>query len=201
MISSDDTQRQYSLFLSKLLLLLLSSQLKNCLKADKFAINADWWDINAQWWDTSFHKIADSPDDSLFDAALRHRDILVANLWRTLSVTQHHLQFCTNKSHPHIWPLLSSTDVSQSVFIPLFTASVPIYQACWSCQYGGVRRWRLNLRRTGPYVTDPRKQLNQDFGTNMLLKKKLGIIFKLAMSPIIPQCTLKIIVIHNRPPF
>ena len=58
----------------------LSSQLKNCLKADKFAINADWWYINAQRWDLSFYKIADSPDDSLFDAALRHRDILVVNL-------------------------------------------------------------------------------------------------------------------------
>ena len=53
-----------------------------------------------------------------------------------------------------------------------------------------------NLRRTGPYVTDPRKQLNQDFGTNMLLKPKLGINFKLTMAPDIPQCTLKMISIQ-----
>ena len=135
----------------------------------------DWWYINAQWWGISFYKIANSSDDSLFDAALRHRrthihrknivvslskdswkiawkcwlvtggtsmlsggkhlsirsltrqmifvhaaalrhrDILVVNLWRTLSVTQHHLQFCSNKSHPHIWSLLSLQEILQQV--------------------------------------------------------------------------------------
>ena len=51
------------------------------------------------------------------------------------------------------------------------------------------------------YVAVPRKQLNQDFGTNMLLKPKLGINFKLTMAPDIPQCTLKMISIKTGPPF
>ena len=58
-----------------------------------------------------------------------------------------------------------------------------------------------NLVLVFPYVTVPRKQLNQDFGTNMLLKPKLGINFKLTMAPDIPQCTLKMISIKTGPPF
>ena len=51
------------------------------------------------------------------------------------------------------------------------------------------------------YVAVPRKQLNQDFSTNMLLKIKLGINFRLTMAPNIPQCTLKMLVIQPGPPF
>ena len=50
-------------------------------------------------------------------------------------------------------------------------------------------------------VAVPRKQLNQDFSTNMLLKIKLGINFRLTMAPNIPQCTLKMLVIQPGPPF
>ena len=51
------------------------------------------------------------------------------------------------------------------------------------------------------YVTVPRKQLNQDFSTNMLLKIYLCIILMLTMAPNIPQCTLKMLVIQPGPPF
>ena len=33
------------------------------------------------------------------------------------------------------------------------------------------------------YVAVPRKQLDWDFGTNMLLKINLGIVFRLTMAP------------------
>ena len=36
------------------------------------------------------------------------------------------------------------------------------------------------------YVAVPRKQLDWDFGTNMLLKINLGIVFRLTMAPNIP---------------
>ena len=51
------------------------------------------------------------------------------------------------------------------------------------------------------YVAVPRKQLNQDFSTNMLLKIKVGIRLVLKMAPNIPQCTLKVISIQLGPPF
>ena len=51
------------------------------------------------------------------------------------------------------------------------------------------------------YVAVPRKQRNQDFSTNMLLKIKLGINFRLKMAPNIPQCTLKMLVIQSGPQF
>ena len=49
-------------------------------------------------------------------------------------------------------------------------------------------------------VAVPRKQLNQDFSTNRLLKTNLAIGLMLTMAPNIPQCTLKMIVIQPRPP-
>ena len=54
---------------------------------------------------------------------------------------------------------------------------------------------------TKEYVALPRKQLNQDFGTNILLKPKLGISFKLTMAPNIPPYTLKMISIKTGPSF
>ena len=51
------------------------------------------------------------------------------------------------------------------------------------------------------HVAFPRKQLNQDFSTNMLLQIDVGIRLILTMAPNIPQCTLKIIVIQLGPPF
>ena len=51
------------------------------------------------------------------------------------------------------------------------------------------------------YVAVPRKQLNQDFSTNRLLKTNLAIGLMLTMAPNIPQCTLKMIVIQPGPPF
>ena len=57
---------------------------------------------------------------------------------------------------------------------------------------------RATLNR---YVAVPRKQLNQDFSTNRLLKTNLAIGLMLTMAPNIPQCTLKMIVIQPGPPF
>ena len=51
------------------------------------------------------------------------------------------------------------------------------------------------------HIAFPRKQLNQDFSTNMLLKIKVGIRLVLKMAPNIPQCTLKVISIQLGPPF
>ena len=51
------------------------------------------------------------------------------------------------------------------------------------------------------YVAVPRKQLNQDFSTNRLLKTNLAIGLMLTMAPNIPQCVLKMIVIQPGPPF
>ena len=51
------------------------------------------------------------------------------------------------------------------------------------------------------YVAVPRKQLNQDFSTNRLLKTNLAFRLVLKMAPNIPQCMLKMIVIQPGPPF
>ena len=59
----------------------------------------------------------------------------------------------------------------------------------------------FNLWAKFIYVAVPRKQLNQDFSTNMLLKIKVGIRLVLKMAPNIPQCTLKVISIQLGPPF
>ena len=59
----------------------------------------------------------------------------------------------------------------------------------------------MSDKEENAYVAVPRKQLNQDFSTNMLLKIKLGINFRLTMAPNIPQCTLKMLVIQPGPPF
>ena len=50
------------------------------------------------------------------------------------------------------------------------------------------------------YVAVSRKQLNQDFSTNRLLKTNLAIELMLKMAPNIPQCMLKMIVIQPGPP-
>ena len=51
------------------------------------------------------------------------------------------------------------------------------------------------------YVAVPRKQLNQNFSTNRLLKTNLAFGLMLKMAPNIPQCTLEMIVIQAGPPF
>ena len=51
------------------------------------------------------------------------------------------------------------------------------------------------------YVAVPRKQLNQYFSTNWLLKTNPAIGLMLTMAPNIPQRTLKMIVIQPGPPF
>ena len=66
---------------------------------------------------------------------------------------------------------------------------------CYQCNFI-FARIKLVL-----YVAVPRKQLNQDFSTNMLLKIYLCIILMLTMAPNIPQCTLKMLVIQPGPPF
>ena len=65
----------------------------------------------------------------------------------------------------------------------------------------GNRKVDLGDHKKNHYVAVPRKQRNQDFSTNMLLKIKLGINFRLKMAPNNPQCTLKMLVIQSGPQF
>lgn len=56
------------------------SGLKNILKGNKLPLMSTSGTSMSLWRDTSFFRIADSSDDSLIDAAGRHRDIFVVNL-------------------------------------------------------------------------------------------------------------------------
>ena len=75
-----------------------------------------------------------------------------------------------------------------------------IYCPYVSLSFQMHKRW-YHFDELYTWVAVPRKQLNQDFSTNMLLKIKVGIRLVLKMAPNIPQCTLKVISIQLGPPF